>query len=267
MRRIPNLPRTLSALLLLAALTAQAEPIAVRFRQGTTHGFVLLRTEEGKILGYGEFSELPHGDRITSRLTLHFKDGSIDDETTIYTQGQTLRFVSDHHTQRGPFFAKPLDMTIEQNGTITCRTPQSDGSVKTETNHLDLPPDLSNGMIASSLLNVHPDAPAFKLGLVAPFGKGRLIQLGISPAEPQSFSCVSGFRCQASVFRIKPELGGVAGMVAPMIGKQPSDLFVWVRGGEVPAVVREVGQLSEGGPIVSIELGGAIFSHPKATTH
>ncbi len=267
MRFTPTLPRVLSSLLLLAAFTAPAEPVAVRFRQGTSHGFVLLRTEEGKLLGYGEYSAMPHGDHITSRLTLHFKDGSLDDETTVYTQNGTLHLVSNHHVQSGPFFSKPLDMTIEQNGTITSRIRQDDGSMKIETNHLDLPPDLSNGMIAATLLNVTPAASALKVGMVAPYGKGRLIGLGISAAEQQSFFCVTGFRCQASVFRIKPELGGVTGIVAPIIGKQPADFFVWVRGGEVPAVVREVGQLSEGGPVVSIELGGTIFSHPRSTTH
>ena len=153
------------------------------------------------------------------------------------------------------------------DGTITSRTPQSDGSIKTETTHLDLPPDLSNGMIASSLLNVHPDAPAFKLGLVAPYGKGRLIQLGISPAEQQSFSCVTGFHCQANVFRIKPELGGVAGMVAPMIGKQPSDLFVWVPRRRCPRRRPRGRPALRRRPVVSIELGGAIFSHPKTEAH
>ena len=31
------------------------------------------------------------------------------------------------------------------------------------------------------------------------------------------------------------ELGGIAGIVAPIIGKQPPDLHVWILGGDAPA--------------------------------
>jgi hypothetical protein len=61
------------------------------------------------------------------------------------------------------------------------------------------------------------------------------------------------------------DLGGVAGVIAPVIGKQPKDTMVWVLEGEVPGFVRQVGQLYEGGPVVSIELSGTSFprSAPK----
>ena len=59
--------------------------------------------------------------------------------------------------------------------------------------------------------------------------------------------------------------GGIAGVVAPIIGKQPADTMVWILEGDAPGFVRQVGQLYEGGPIVSIELSGTSFprSVPK----
>ncbi len=46
---------------------------------------------------------------------------------------------------------------------------------------------------------------------------------------------------------IKIELGGVTGMVAPLIGKQPPDIQIWIIGGEAPAFVKEEGFLYQGG--------------------
>jgi hypothetical protein len=37
---------------------------------------------------------------------------------------------------------------------------------------------------------------------------------------------------------VKVELGGVAGIIAPLIGKRPADTKVWVVGGEAPAFVK-----------------------------
>ena len=94
--------------------------------------------------------------------------------------------------------------------------------------------------------------------MLAPSGKGRLIKLAITPDEEGHFSIV-GIRKTANVFRVKVELGGVTGLVAPIVGKQPSDTLVWVAGGNAPALVREVGQMYEGGPIVDIQLAGTSF--------
>jgi hypothetical protein len=64
---------------------------------------------------------------------------------------------------------------------------------------------------------------------------------------------------KATVFRIHPELGGIVGLIAPLIGLQPKDVMVWVLGGEEPAVVRIVGQLGGYGPVISSDLEGSSF--------
>jgi hypothetical protein len=61
------------------------------------------------------------------------------------------------------------------------------------------------------------------------------------------------------VFRIHPELGGILGVIATLLGLQPKDVMVWVLEGEEPAVVRVVGQLGGFGPLVSSELEGTSF--------
>jgi hypothetical protein len=252
------------ALFAASAVIATADPIAVHHTQGAVHGFLVLRSQAGATLGYGEFTQLADGDRVTAHLVYRFRDGSLDDETTIFTQRGTFQLVSDHHIQRGPFFAKPSDILVEASGQVTTRTPGKDGKENVETQHIDLPPDVSNGMIGTLLANLKPDTPPFKLGLVIPTGgKARLIHLNITPGEQASFTVAGAVR-KAHIYVMKLDLGGVAGVVAPIIGKQPSDIVAWILEGENPLFVREIGQLAEDGPIASIEFAGGIFPHAFA---
>ena len=246
-----------------SALAQQPQPVPVRRVQGTSHAFLVLRAESGVVLGYGELLQLIHGDQVHSRLTYHFRDGSIDDDTTVFSQRSSFHLIRDHHVQKGPFFSKATDCLVEETGNVTIRTVDKNGKEKVETNHIDLPPDISNGFTGTILLNAPPNSGPFRLGLVAPTEKGRLIKLSIDVAGEEPFSPVRGVRRKATVFRIHPELGGVAGVVAPVIGKQPKDVYIWILEGQVPGLVREIGPLEEGGPIVSVEPAGA--SYPPAT--
>jgi hypothetical protein len=47
---------------------AVAEPVAVRHMEGTVHGFLVLRTVEGKALAAGDLTQVVQGDRLVSRL-------------------------------------------------------------------------------------------------------------------------------------------------------------------------------------------------------
>jgi hypothetical protein len=254
------------ALFAAAASIAIADPIAVRHTQGAVHGFLVIRSQAGATLGYGEFIQDADGDRVTAHLTYHFRDGSLDDETFVYTQHDIFHFVSDHHIQRGPFFPKPSELTVAADGTVTTITPSKDGQPKTETQHIDLPADVSNGMIGTLLANFDPHAPAFRLGQVIPFqGKARLIHLDITPGAESSFT-VAGTHRKATVYHMKIDIGGVAGLIAPIVGKQPPDIEAWVLEGDAPLFVREIGQLAEDAPIVSIEFAGATFPHASAAS-
>jgi hypothetical protein len=262
-----SLPKALFRAVVVSAATAvsfaqQPQAVPVHKVQGTGHAFMLIRAENGAVLGYGEILQLVHGDRVISRLTYHFRDGSIDDDSTVFSQRTVFHLIRDHHVQHGPFFSKATDCLVEENGSVTIRTVDKDGKVKVETSHIDLPPNVSNGVAGAMLLNAAPRSGPFKLGFVAPTGKGRLIQLSITIAGEQPFSPVLGVRRKAAVFQIHAELGGIAGVVAPVIGKQPKDLFVWILEGEVPGLVREIGPLEAGGQVVSVEPAGA--SYPTA---
>ncbi len=242
--------------LLAWAVFAHAQAVPVRHVDGRLHGFVVLRSEDGREIGFGEATQWVHGSRVTYRMVYRFHDGSLDDETAIFTQNHTFQLVSDHHIQRGLFFPKPLDLTIEAGGRVTSRTVDGSGKPRVEVRQMDLPPGLVNGYLCSVLANLSPDAPVAKLAMVSPTEEPRLIHLDVS-SDGQAGVSIAGARREAAVFRLKSELGGVAGVVAPLLGRQPADIVVWVLQGEAPAVVRATGQLTDDTPVIAIEMAGA----------
>jgi hypothetical protein len=258
-----TLPASRSMFVLVSALLTAAvsgslhsEPIPVRHPQGSAHGFLILKTTEGTSIATGDVTQMIHGDRVTSRVVFHFRDGSRDDETTVFTQRGTFRLISDHHIQRGPSFPKPMDVLIDAvTGQITSFS--EDGKITRE--HLDLPPDVSNGLPPNLLLNILPSTSETKLSFVAPTAKPRLISVSIKPAGEVPFS-VGGTSRKAVDYVLHVQLGGLAGVIAPIIGKQPPDYHIWILEGAAPAFIREEGQLYEGGPVWRIEQISPTFS-------
>src|ERR1700678_8525 len=207
---------------------APAEQISVRHIQSPMHRFIVARSEAGKIIANGEFSQVVEGDEVTMRLTYKFVDGSIDDETTTYRQQGTFGLVRNHHIQKGPFFGKPVDFTVEAaTGIATSRTTDKNGKIHVESAHMGLPDDLANGFVGTLLLNVPQNTTPFRVGMLAPVGGGRLVPLLISSQNEQTVY-LAGQTFKATVFRVHPELGGILRMLARLIGIQPKDVVVWV---------------------------------------
>lgn len=248
-------------LALLSSAAAQAEQIPVRHVQCPLRRFMAARTDSGKTIAQVNFSQMVQGDEVTMHLTYRFVDGSIDDELTTYRQLGTFRLLRDRHIQKGPFFTKPIDFAIDATaGVATSRTTDRTGKVHVESKHVDLPGDLANGIVGTLLLNVPHNTTPFMVGILTPLEGGRLIQILISPDGEQSFQ-IAGQSAKAAVFRIHPELGGIIGLIAKLIGVQPKDVKVWVMEGAKPAVVKIVGQLGGYGPVVTSVLDGASFEN------
>lgn len=238
---------------------APAEPITVRHVEGTLHGFLALRSTDGRVLAVGELFQAAHGDRVTSRLLFRFKDGSVDEDTAIFSQRGSFRLITDHHIQKGPSYPHPLDLSIDvRSGQVTSRSKGKDGKEEVETEHFDLPPDLINGMVIVATKNILPEAPETKVSMIVAAPKPRLMKVAISPQGKEPFS-IAGSRREAMRFQLKFELGGVAGVVAPLIGKAPPMIQIWIMGGEAPAFVKEEGPLYEGGPVWTIQLTSPVW--------
>jgi hypothetical protein len=238
---------------LILSIGLQAEPVSVRHTEGIVHGFLTLRTLDAKLVANGDLIQNAHGDRVTSRLMFRFTDGSLSDETAVYSQHGTFRLLQDHLIQKGPSFPQELDMTLDStSGNVVVRYTDH-GKEKVDTEQMKLPPDLANGMTLTLLKNISPASPPGELSMVVATPKPRLVKLKISSAGSDRFATGSMGR-SAAHYIVKIEIGGMTGLVAPLVGKQPPDTHVWILQGEAPAFIKAEGPMFQGGPIWRIEL-------------
>jgi hypothetical protein len=240
-------------LLLSSAAVSVAEQVSVRFAEGLTHGFLVLRTLDGSRLADGDLVQTVRGSRVTKRMVFHFKDGSQFRETTIFSQRGRFRLLTYHLAQAGPSFPHRLDMRIDAlAGRVTVRYTDDQGHAKVEAQRLGLPPDLANGLMPILLKNIDRAEQPREVPLVAATPKPRLVTVEIAGAGEERFATGLVSR-RATHYVVKVDLGGFAGLVAPLMGKAPPDSHVWILGGTAPTFVRSEQPLYAGGPLWRIE--------------
>lgn len=246
------------AILLVCAVLVQpngltAEQVHVRYKEGVVHGFLALRTLEGKKLADGEMTQVAEGDRLTGHLTFRFKDGSIYEEKTVFTQKGSFRLLSDHLVKKGPSFKQPMETLIDaSSGQVTVHYTDH-GKERVLNQKLELPPDLANGLMFTLVKDIDPSAPQTTVSMLVTTPKPQLVKLAIFPEGEKPLSSGSTGH-KAMLYDVKVQIGGMAGLLARVMRKQPPDTHVWVLGGEAPAFVKSEGPLYQGGPIWRIEL-------------
>ncbi len=90
MQRLKRRRSTCAILMLMCGVLfpiqiGPAAQVTVLHTQGELHGFLVLRTVDGDVIADGDLAQVTRGDRVTTRLVFRFKDGSINEETTVFT--------------------------------------------------------------------------------------------------------------------------------------------------------------------------------------
>ncbi|HXN73978.1 MAG TPA: hypothetical protein VN861_15640 [Candidatus Acidoferrales bacterium] len=238
--------------------------MAVKYKEGMVHGFLVLRTLNDETIAAGDLEQHANGDRVTTHIVYHFKDGSVQEETAVFSQRGSFRLLSDHLLQKGPAFKRTTDLSINcSTGQVTVRYTDDDGKEKVITDRLKLPADLANGAVLTMMKNIAAGTPKTTLSMVVATPKPRLVKLIIAPEGEDAFS-IAGSARKAVRYDVKVDIGGAAGLVAPIVGKQPPDTHVWILEGEVPAFVKSEGPQYEGGPIWRIELTSPVWPQKRA---
>jgi len=248
---------------IVSGLQASASPVAVRYKEGLIHGFLVLSTLDGVAIAAGDMTQVARGDQVTTQVAFHFKDGSQQVETTVFSQRGNFRLISYHLVQKGPSFENASDLSVKcATGQVTVRYTDDDGKEKVADEHMTLPPDLGNGLVPKLLMNIPEGTSSVEIPIVVASPKPRLVKLVVNAQAPESFS-LAGFSREARHYVIKIDLGGVAGVVAPMLGKQPPDSQIWILGGAAPVFLKSESQSYKEGPVWRIELVSPVW--PQAS--
>ncbi|MCU1309009.1 MAG: hypothetical protein JWO20_134 [Candidatus Angelobacter sp.] len=242
-------------ILFFRASQLTAEQIPVRHVEGVTLGFLVVRNLDGQAIAYGDLKQVVKGEGgpVIADMQLNFKDGSFYQEITKFTQHGKFRLLSDQVVQKGPAFKQESESWIDAGtGKVTVRTVEK-GKEKLTNKHLDLPEDVSNGLIFTLVKNVDPSAPETTVSMVAPSTSPRMVKLNILPEQEKTIE-VGFIKHKAQHYVVKVKIEGVAGVIAPLVGKQPSDMHIWIVKSEAPTFIEFEGQLSQDAAVWRIEV-------------
>ena len=240
----------------ITSTTLFAKPIEVVYPEGVSEGFVTLKTLDGKKLADGELSQVTTGaDRLASRLTFRFSDGSLYDETVTYSQKKHLTMLSYQLTQRGPAFPEPLVISLNgETGQYQVRQHEKTADEKSITGRIDLPADVYNGMTITVLKNLRGQTGALVHMLVFnPEPKLYEVELFRVDEEDTRNTTRRDTKATAVHYSLKPRLGWFTSALARLFGRTPPAYHFWLIKKDAPAFVRFEGSLYAGGPSWRIE--------------
>lgn len=229
-----------------------AAPIAVRYAEGVTHGFLTLRNAAGETLAEGDLLQVVKPEGVDSRLVFRFHDGSVHDETVVFTQRKVFTVQRYHLIQRGPSFPEQLEVKMERRtGRYEARSRKGDDEPEAVTGDLDMAPDLYNGMMITLLKNL-PKGATETVQNAAFMPRPTVIELELSSVGEETV--MAGDRkVEVTHFIMTPKLGLLRGAAAAVLGKTPPNYHCWLVTTGAPAFVAIDGPLYTGGPIWRIE--------------
>lgn len=236
----------------LAPAQEREGTVAVRYVEGTLHGFLRLRDASGREIAEGELLQVPRRRGLDSRMIFRFHDGSLFDERVLFTQRGVFRMESYSLVQHGPAFGEDLDVSLGRSGKYEVKTKsRKDGELKSWAGTMDLPPDTYNGMVITIAKNL-AKGDTQRVHLVAFTPKPRLVSLELAPSGTRSVKV--GTHSESAVhYVLKVKLGAVIGFMAKVTGKKPPDSHAWIVTEGAPGFVRFEGPLYTG-PVWRLDL-------------
>jgi hypothetical protein len=235
---------------ILAGRPAAAEPIAVRYAEGITRGFPVLRSLGGERLAQGELIQVPRGgDVVETRLVFRFRDGSRYDERVVFSQRDVFTLLSYRILQEGPSFPETVEAVVDRaTGRYEVRYRGDEDSPEERlTGDFELPLDVYNGLLSTLMKNL-PAGDSAMVQIVAFTPRPRLVKMLLAPAAEDAMK-VNDAAVIATRFLVRPQLG----LLASLLVTDVPDVKCWIAGGEAPAFLRFEGPLYFLGPIWRID--------------
>ena len=247
-------------IMVIAALwsaPADAAPVSVRFPEGIAHGYLLVRSLAGEIMGQGEMTQVvKEGDLVESHLVFNFKDGSLHDEIVTFSQQRVFTMIGYRLVQRGPSFPDQIEVSIDRSTAeykVRSKTGE-DGKEEVLTGAFTLPKDVYNGIFVTMLLNL-PKGTSQTVNFLAFTPRPEVIKLELLLMGEHTVR-IGDLSRKGARYTFKPDIGMIRELLGKATGKIPAQFHYdcWILADEVPSFVQFEGPLQLMGPIVRIEL-------------
>jgi hypothetical protein len=238
----------------MAGSRARAATVPVRFPEGVVHGFLTLSTPDGRVLADGDSIQLARGDRVTNRLVFRFRDGSLQEETTVFLQRRTFELLTDRFVQKGPAFPHPIEIAIDRpGGRVIVKSMGKDGRERTIDRRMELPADLANGLVPTLIKNLPDGVGETTVSYLVATPKPSIVSVGVS-REGEDGVRVGASRRTVERWVVRVKLSGIKRTLAKLLGKLPPDTRVWILDRDAPTFLRSEGPAWLGGPMRDIRL-------------
>lgn len=235
--------------IVLATSSASAAPVPVRYPEGITRGFPVLRSTSGEKLAQGELMQVAQGDVVRSRLIFRFRDGSLYDESVVFSQREVFTLMSYRLVQRGPSFPETIEATLDRESERYEVRYKSDENSPEEvlSGRFSLPADAYNGMLSLLMKNM-PTGRTEIVHIVAFTPKPHAVKMQLAPVSSEPV-LVGDSPSRATRYQVRPQLG----LFASLLVTDLPDIHCWILEGEAPGFLRFEGPLYFMGPIWRIE--------------
>jgi len=249
---LPNRRGTCIGIAIIIAISglvcspADSAPVAVRFPEGIAHGFLLLRSLAGEIIGHGEMTQVvKEGDQVESHLVFTFKDGSLHDEKVIFSQQRAFTMLRYHLVQRGPSFPDQIEVSIDRStAEYKVRSKGgADGKEELLAGAFTLPQDVYNGIFVTMLLNL-PKGASGTVNFLAFTPKPEIIKLELKLKGEHTVR-IGDLSRKAIQYAFQPDIGMIRELLGKATGKIPDHFHYdcWILDDEVPSFVQFEGPL------------------------
>jgi hypothetical protein len=245
------------ALAALVYSSADAAPVAVRFPEGVTHGFLIVRSLTGETIGQGEMTQVvKEGDLVESQLVFRFKDGSLHDEKVAFSQQRVFTLISYRLIQRGPSFPDQLDVSIDRGTAQYTVRSQAGAQGKEEllSGQVDLPKDVYNGMLITVSKNLQKGVDE-TVSVLAFTPAPHIVNVQLRAIDEQSVH-IGDLSSKVTQYVFTPQIGMIRELFGKATGKLPAEFHYncWILVDAAPSFVQFEGRLQLMGPIVRIGL-------------
>jgi hypothetical protein len=237
------------AVVLGTSVGAAGTPISVRYTEGVTRGFPVLRSTTGEKLAQGELVQVAQGDLVRSRLIFHFRDGSLYDESVVFSQRGVFTLMSYRLVQRGPSFPETIEASLDRESERYEIRYKGDEDSPEEVlkGRFAIPADAYNGMLTLLMKNMM-GGRAETVHIVAFLPKPYLVKMQLAPVASDPV-LVGDSPVRATRFDVRPQLG----LFASLLVSDLPDVHCWILEGDAPGFLRFEGPLYFMGPVWRID--------------